>query len=150
MTNHVLGGSMNGYPLSETITPANCSASPPLPSLGRNGSKLIISLSACAGLGQNADWWVVMASPWGEWFSYVYPKQWVDLWHDVSTPITTALSGVSPAYKGPLVNKSGLAVLDTTGLPSGNYVFYFGVDTNMNGVLDVNQLYYNKFSMNVP
>ena len=150
MTNHVLGGSMNGYPLSETITPADCSASPPSPALGFNGSSLIVSLSACNGLGQNADWWVVMASPWGEWFSYAYPNKWVDTWHDVGTPIASALKGLPPAYKGPLSNFSGLALFDTTGLPSGNYVFYFGVDTDMNGVLDLGQLYYSSFSLNIP
>ncbi len=104
------------------------------PGLSLNGSSLTIQLNAGDNIDKNADWWFVAYTPWGHWFSYVYPNRWID--------IGTDLSQVSPAYQGPLADVSSLTLFDTTGIPDGNYVFYFGVDTNMNGVLDYSQLYY--------
>ena len=107
-----------------------------------NGSSLTISLTAGANQGQAADWWFVALTPSGHWYSYVYPGQWVD--------IGTDLGGVHPAYQGPLVDIAGVALFDTKGIPSGSYTFYFGVDTNRNGVLDYDQLYYSSFKLNAP
>lgn len=81
-------------------------------------------------------------APSMHWYFYTYPNTWVD--------IGTDLSRVAPAYQGPLIDLSSLALFDTTGIPSGTYVFYFGVDTNMNEVLDLGQLYYSSFSLNAP
>ena len=109
------------------------------PSISLNGSSLTLQLNAGDNIGKNADWWFVALSPSGHWFSYAYPNRWND--------IGTDLSQVSPAYQGPLADISSLVLFDTTGIPSGNYVFYFGVDTNMNGVLDYNQLYYSSLPL---
>ena len=112
------------------------------PSIALNGSLLTISLTAGALEQQNADWWVVAITPWGHFYYYVYPNQWVD--------IGTSLSGVIPAYQGPLKNVSGVTLFDATGIPSGVYTIYFGVDTNQNGVLDRESLYYSSFNLNAP
>ncbi len=118
-------------------------ASPTLAtSLSLNGSSLAISLIASSYLGNNADWWLVAMTPWGHWYSYVYPNQWKDLGTD--------LNKATPAYQGPLIDLSNLVLFNTTGIPSGNYVIYFGVDTNMNGVLDYDLVHYSRFSMNAP
>ena len=109
------------------------------PNLSLKGSSLTIQLNAGQNLSYNADWWVVALSPWGHWYSYVYPNRWND--------IGTDLSQVSPAYQGPLSNISSLALFDATGIPAGNYVFYFGVDMNMNGILDYNQLFYSSLPL---
>ncbi len=122
--------------------PRAAAAAPPAPLISPNGSSLTISLVAGAGLGKNADWWVVAYTPWGHWYYYVYPNVWKD--------IGTDLGGALPAYQGPLANISSLALFDVTGLPSGKYVIYFGVDTSMNGLLDYNQLYYSSFQLNAP
>jgi len=137
MSGRAGGGSMGGYPSSETVTNAD-----PLPGLGVNGSSLAISLAAGAELGHNADWWLVAYTPWGHWYYYVYPSRWID--------VGTTLNDVSPAYQGPLGNLSNLALFDITGLPGGSYVFYFGVDMAMNGVLDYGLLYYSSFPLAVP
>lgn len=112
------------------------------PSVGLNGSLLAVSLNAGASLGQNADWWLVAMTPWGHWYYYTYPNTWVDIGSD--------LTRVAPAHQGPLANISGLSLFDTAGIPSGTYVFYFGVDTNMNGALDNSQLHYSSFSLTAP
>ena len=109
------------------------------PSISLKGSSLTIQLNAGDNIGKNADWWFVALSPWGHWYSYVYPN----IWNDIGTD----LSKVSPAYQGPLSNISSLALYDATGIPAGNYVFYFGVDMNMNGVLDYNQLFYSSLPL---
>ncbi len=114
----------------------------PAPLLNLNGSSLAISLAPASGQGKKADWWLVAYTHWGHWYYYIYPNVWKD--------IGTNLSGALPAYQGPLVNISSLTLFDVTGLPSGKYVIYFGVDTNMNGILDYNQLYYSSFQMNAP
>ena len=114
-------------------------SSPPFPGISLNGSSLTISLNAGEKIGKNADWWFVAKTPWGHWFYYVYPNRWID--------IGTDLSKASPAYQGPLSDISSLVLFDTTGIPSGNYVFYFGVDTNMNGILDYDQLFYSSLPL---
>jgi len=111
-------------------------------SVSLNGSSLTVSLTAGANEGKTADWWFVALAPSGHWYSYIYPGQWVD--------IGTDLGGVHPAYQGPLTDIAGLVLFDTKGIPSGNYTFYFGVDTNRNGVLNDDQLYYSSFKLTAP
>ena len=119
---------------------------PPLPStqtgVGLDGSLLIISLTPGVNAGRDADWWLVALAPSMHWFSFIYPNTWVD--------IGTDLSNARPTYQGPLFDIPSLALFDITGIPSGTYAIYFGVDTNANGVLDFDQLYYSSFSLNAP
>ena len=110
--------------------------------ISQNGSSISIQTSAGGNLGVNADWWFVAYSPWGHYYSYVYPDQWID--------IGTDLSRLSPSYQGQLGNVTGMKLFDATGIPSGNYTLYFGVDTKRDGKLDFDRLYYSNFSLTIP
>ena len=112
------------------------------PSISLNGSSVTVQLNSGSKIGKSADWWFLAYTPWGHWYAYIYPNQWVD--------IGTNINGAKPAYQGSLADISGLALFNTTGLASGSYDLYFGVDTNMNGVLDTNQLYYSHFPLIMP
>jgi hypothetical protein len=82
---------------------------------------ITISVQAGAYTGLNADWWIVVNTSFG-WFSYVHPIGWVP--------------GIRLAVQGPLFNFSPpLEVLNMV-LPSADYVFYFVLDDNANGVPD--------------
>lgn len=108
-----------------------------------NNDTLSITVQLTAGdsIGNNADWWVLAATPWGHWYYYTYPNQWTDPGLD--------LNNIFPAYQGPLLTLEPLEVLAMTGLPSGDYVLYFGVDTEMNGLLDFDKLYYDAVEVKV-
>jgi hypothetical protein len=133
------GGTMSGVPTNITIEKIKTA---PSPGLYLNDSSLTISLVPNDELSQNADWWLVAYTPWGEWYYYVYPNKWVN--------VGTDLGQAAPAYQGPLANIPSLPLFNITGLPGGNYSFYFGVDMNKNGVLDYGQLYYSSFPLNIP
>ncbi len=112
------------------------------PSINLNGSSVTVQLTSGANVGKGADWWFLAYTPSGHWYAYIYPNQWVD--------IGTSISAAKPAFQGPLADISSLALFNTTGLSSGHYDLYFGVDTNMNGVLDTNQLYYSHYPLIMP
>jgi hypothetical protein len=103
------------------------------------GSPVSITIALDPGdeAGQNADWWVAENGP-GGWFYY-----------DVIGGSWSFLPGLSVTYQGPLFNLSSLEVLNTSGLPVGTYIFYFGVDMNMNASLDSDQLYYDSVVVNI-
>lgn len=94
-----------------------------------------VALNAGKQVGVDADWWAALDGP-GGWHSYKYPSgEWV-----LSGKSTADLS---VAYQGPLGHLSPLAILDTTDLEPGQYTMYFGVDLDMNGVLDLPDVYYD-------
>ena len=94
-----------------------------------------IQMDAAEQTGEPADWWIVAETPMG-WYYYEYPG----MWHAVGSSMT----GLLPAYQGPLLNLTEpLEVLRVTGLPTGQYAFYFGVDTLVNGLLDATWLSYD-------
>jgi hypothetical protein len=74
----------------------------------------------------NCDWWCVAESPW-DWYYYEYLT---DEW----------LKGFRVTYKGPCKDLNNFEVLNRV-LPDGEYIFYFGVNDNMNGSWDGNQYY---------
>ena len=93
-----------------------------------------IQLDAAEQAGEPADWWIIAETPMG-WYYYEYP----DMWHGAGS-----MAGLLPAYQGPLFNLTEpLEVLRATGLPTGQYTFYFGVDTLVNGALDGDSLFYD-------
>lgn len=107
----------------------------PVPDIKANGSDgplsisqgdiLIITVSLDPGsYDENpADWWVAATSPFGlYWFTL--DKGWVRS----DAPIRV--------YGGPLFSLSPYTILEISTLPLGGYTFYFGVDDNMDGVLD--------------
>ena len=86
------------------------------------GSTVALDSGSLSG-DDNADWWVVVNTPFG-WFHYDLPS---DSW----------IPGLIVTFQGSLFNLTPpYTVLSMSGLPSGIYTFYFGVDLNKNGTLD--------------
>ena len=99
-----------------------------------------IELDAGDQEGVAADWWITAETPMG-WYSYQYPDKWVFRGDDVSDP--------EAAYQGPLFDLTETEVLNITGLPTGSYVFYFGVDTTRNGLVNEGMSVYDSVVLNV-
>jgi hypothetical protein len=76
--------------------------------------------------------WVLGDTPFG-WYYYNLTWGW--------------LPGLFVTYQGPLFDLSPFGVLGMT-LPEGSYTFYFGVDTNINGIVD-SPLYYDSVEVNI-
>lgn len=77
---------------------------------------ITIGLDAGDKAGSNADWWLVVHTPFaspGDWYSYVYPSGWQ--------------AGIQLCVQIPLFNLSPMQVFNMS-LPLGNYTFYFAVD----------------------
>ena len=57
-------------------------------------------------------------------------------------------------HQGPLFDLTTFEILNipVSGLPSGPYIFYFAVDTNMNGLLDLGEgeLFFDSAEIVVP
>jgi hypothetical protein len=92
-----------------------------------SGTTLTITVSLSPGdqIGETADWWV-LADAWGNKFSFT-PMGWI--------------LGTEPYMQYPLFGISDIQVFSGL-LPIGEYSFYFGVDTNPNGIVD-SQLFYD-------
>jgi hypothetical protein len=114
----------------------------PVPDIKANGSDGPITITTGDNLsvtieltpgnfsGYNADWWVLAdTSPFGWYYYNVNTGSW--------------FPGVIVTYQGALFNLPSYGVLNTTGLPTGTYTFYFGVDGNMNGTIDMGQIVYD-------
>jgi hypothetical protein len=88
-----------------------------------------------AGNSDDADWWVLADTPFG-WYRY-------DVGGDTWVP------GQAVTHQGPLFDLSSYEVLNMSGLPVGSYIFYFGVDTIMNGSIDMGVIYYDSVDVNI-
>ena len=78
------------------------------------------------GLNTDADWWILCENG-GNWFSYIFPSGWS--------------SGINLCCQTALIDFSSYSIFDHV-LPPGTYTFYFGVDLNPDGVIDL-PLYYD-------
>ena len=75
-----------------------------------------ITVTAGSAAGQNADWWVAVATPFvypGNWYSYFYPTGWYQ--------------GINACIQTPIFDLASYEVLNGA-LPPGDYTFYFAVD----------------------
>jgi len=160
LINHLTGardfindhGGIRGEPTrlgDDNIEVISTSASQePFPDIKANGSdgpvfvtsedslSITVELDPGRYPGAQADWWVLVDTPFGGWYYY-------------NAGTGTWLSGFSVTYQGPLFDLSPpLEVLNTSGLPTGTYTFYFGVDGNMNGSLD-QPLCYDAVDVNI-
>jgi N-acetylneuraminic acid mutarotase len=118
----------------------------PIPDIKANGSDgpvtvsfgdpftLTVQLDAGSMLGQNADWWAGVNVD-GQWYHYDLASGWV--------------SGKTTTHQGALFNLNPYTVSGMSGLPIGTYTFYFAVDMVMNGLLDLNQIYYDSVVVNI-
>ncbi len=132
---------------------SNAGAASAVPDIKLNGMDNLTALASTSTLtatiqmdsgdqaGETADWWIVAETPMG-WYYYEYP----DMWHAVGS----SMAGLQPAYQGPLSHiTEPMEVLRVTGLPAGQYAFYFGVDTLVNGLLDGEQLAYDGIAFEI-
>ncbi len=90
------------------------------------------------GSSVDCDWWVAVDTPFAppnDWYHYDLSSGWIP--------------GLSFTYQGPLSDLGTVTVLNMANLPAGTYTFYFAVDTNMNGVLDLGELYYDSVVVNI-
>ncbi len=94
---------------------------------------LTINLNA-AGNTDNADWWVLGNTPMG-WYRFAVPGGWGP--------------GISVTHQGPLFDLPSFTALNATGLPLGDYTFYFGVDTVMNSSIDLGQMTYDSVNVRI-
>ena len=102
---------------------------------------LTIELDAGDQIGENAEWWIVAETPMG-WFSHIYPDTWAHSGEDGADP--------APAYEGQLFDLAQpLEVLNITGLPTGDYAFYFAVDVKVDGLLDLSAVSYDAATVQV-
>ena len=81
---------------------------------------ITIGLTADLQTGTLAYWWLVASTPAGL-YSWVFPAGWS--------------AGLITGLQFPMFNFSGLEMLRST-LTVGDYVFYFGVDTSPDNILD--------------
>jgi len=89
---------------------------------------ITVSLNPGSYASQNADWWIAAKTPFappGDWYTYVYPIGWKP--------------GINLCVQTPLFALSPFEVLNMT-LPIGQYLFYFAVDDNADGLPDATWL----------
>jgi hypothetical protein len=121
-------------------------AQDPVPAIRANGSSdpitihrsdlLSVSISLDAGSAtEDADWWICADTPFG-WYSY-----------NMSTGSWSP--GEFLSYRGPLSDLDSTEVLRMLNLSAGTYVFYFGVDTTLSGVLNWTTLVYDSIEVNI-
>lgn len=90
--------------------------------------------------GNSADWWLAVETTEG-WYYYDFDRREGE-WVYAPSP-----DNVLVTHQGPLFGLSKYEVVNISGLPAGTYVVYFGVDMNMNGLLDFDKLYYDSVSI---
>ena len=94
---------------------------------------ITIELTSGGGTGNNADWWLVAATPFGLFHYRPVDGSWgPDLTY---------------SHQGPLFNLGEFEVLNISGLPAGSYKIYFGVDMDMNSTLNMDQAYYDSVTV---
>lgn len=130
-----------------TVTVA---ASDPVPGITANGSNDPITLSTSDTLkidisldnanSNNADWWLAEETPSG-WSYFGLSLGWTSVGPSPASLLVT--------HQGPLLDLDPYEVLNTSGMAEGTHTFYFGVDTNMNGLLDFDQLFYDFVKVNI-
>jgi len=95
-----------------------------------------VSIDPGSNSGENADWWLAKSGPDG---NYQY--------FNLSTG--SMVQGLLPTYQGALFSLDTTQVLNSSNLTVGTHAFYFGVDLNMNGSLDMDAIHYDSVSINV-
>ena len=118
----------------------------PIPDIKANGSDDPITLNQWDtltvtvalnnnGITDNADWWLAADTPFGLYF-YTFSG-----WRPYPVPV----------YQGALFYLEEYEVfsMPVSGLPASTYTFYFGVDTNMDGNITGDSLYYDTVVVNI-
>jgi hypothetical protein len=118
----------------------------PLPDIRANGSdgpltlsrgsalSVTVALDAMGRIGDGVDWWLLALTPFG-WYHYNVGSGWAP------DPGLT--------YSGPLFDLPKYEVLNMSILPAGSYTFYFGVDMEWDGSLDLDQTIYDSVEVTI-
>ena len=111
-----------------------------VPELGVDGvsGDLEIALSSDMYAGVQAEWWMLVNFG-GSWFHYTSAGTWV--------------AGLQPTTSAALVDFGNFTVVPASllsSLGSGTWTFYFGVDFDVNGALDLDSLYFDVHTLVVP
>lgn len=100
---------------------------------------LTLSLDPGSHAGQDADWWVQVRtsfSPPNDWYYYDLPtRSW--------------MSGQDVTNQSALFYLSSKNIQIQKELPPGTYDFYFGVDLDMNGLVDFSQMHYDRVQVKI-
>jgi hypothetical protein len=106
------------------------------PIMINTGDILVVTVELRPGplIGYDADWGLAAKTPLG-WYHYDKDLGWLP-------------GGVIPLQRT-LVDIPEREVLDMPGLPVGNYTFYFGVDTNMDGAITWEMIYLDMVKVQV-
>jgi len=133
------------YTVTIPIT-VGAGAAGPVPDIKANGLDGPITLSQSDllavtlaldndGITDNADWWLAAVTPYGSYF-FTF-EGWVTNW--------------LPVYQGPLfpVPPIELSSVPLSGFPVGTYGFYFGVDTHMDKIITLDNLYFDSVLINL-
>ena len=137
------GYALNGEEIAPDIKANNSDETITL----KTGDMLSVSISLInAGSGfcvdvDGVDWWVAGLAP-PDWYYF-----------DASTMFWLYASSyptdLSATHQGQLFNLSSFEVLNISGLPVGMYNFFFAIDTNMNGSLDFDKLYFDSVGVKI-
>jgi len=102
---------------------------------------LSISLEAADSAGSQADWWFVV--------NYNNNWQYLDLSRETMISVGNSLNQLLPTYQGALFDLSSTNILNLSDLSPGDHTFYFAIDTNKNGNIDFEQLFYASVQVNI-
>lgn len=102
------------------------------------GTMLSITRSLDAGnlAGAEADWWVLIGRKPSGWASF---KDSNNVW----------VKGITVSHQGQLLTLGNEEIFRDNRLPAGEYVFYFGIDLNKNGSVDLKQFYYESVTVKI-
>jgi hypothetical protein len=124
---------------------------PPSLDIKANGSDGPISLSYGEALtltldiepgaheGEDADWWVVVKTPFSP------PNEWY--YYDLS--LKTWMQGRKVTSQNPLFDMDPKNLPVSPSLQPGTYFFFFAVDLVMNGSIDMGEIYFNKVRVTI-
>ena len=97
---------------------------------------ITVSLNPDSLSGRAADWWVAVSAPDGVFYHF-----------DLSS--VAMVQGLLPTHQGPLFDLGTTTLLSSADFAAGTHTFYFGVDPEMNGLLDMDAIYYDWVRVNV-
>ena len=71
---------------------------------------------------RQVEWWISASTPMG--------------WYYFDGAVNSWLPGDELSHQGALFTVTDFPVLSTSGLPSGDYLFHFDIDTTLDGLKD--------------
>jgi hypothetical protein len=140
----------------KTFTVTQSRAGPDINANGSDGPvtptdnlSVTVALRPGSRSGENADWWVA---------ANVSGTSTIDGWYyfDLSAfdfvPVGDSAFNLLVTLQEGLFNLPTSEILNipVSAIPSGTYTFYLAVDMNMNGLLDLDELFFDSVVVNIP